>query len=95
MILSIFLFVLYPKSLHTNINIVHTYKPMILLTFSQCETLVAHPIINITGDLNDLSIHSEYDETDEVILGDSSSLNVSHVCQLCGTTFTKMHIHFS
>lgn len=27
---------------------------------------------NITGDLQNLSIHSEYDGTDEVVLGDGS-----------------------
>ena len=34
---------------------------------------------NITGDLSNLSIHSEYDGTDEVILGDGSTLAVSHI----------------
>ena len=34
---------------------------------------------NITGDLSNLSIHSEYDGTDEVILGDGSDLAVSHI----------------
>ena len=34
---------------------------------------------NITGDLSNLSIHSEYDGTDEVILGDGSSLAVLHI----------------
>jgi hypothetical protein len=37
---------------------------------------------NITGDLSNLSIHSEYDGTDEVILGDGSGLAVSHVGSL-------------
>ena len=31
------------------------------------------------GDLNNLSIHSEYDGTDKVILGDGSSLAISHI----------------
>ena len=34
---------------------------------------------NITGDLANLSIHSGYDGTDEVILGDGSGLTVSHI----------------
>ena len=37
---------------------------------------------NITGDLANLSIHSEYDGTDEVILGDGSGLTVSHIGSL-------------
>ena len=37
---------------------------------------------NITGDLSNLSIHSEYDGTDEVILGDGSGLAVSHIGSL-------------
>jgi hypothetical protein len=37
---------------------------------------------NITGDLFNLSIHSEYDGTDEVLLGDGSGLVVSHVGSL-------------
>jgi hypothetical protein len=37
---------------------------------------------NITGDLSNLSIHSEYDGTDEVLLGDGSGLVVSHVGSL-------------
>ena len=37
---------------------------------------------NITGDLANLSVHSEYDGTDEVILGDGSGLAVSHVGSL-------------
>ena len=36
---------------------------------------------NITGDLNNL-IHSEYDGTDEVVLGDGSGLTVSHIGSL-------------
>jgi hypothetical protein len=37
---------------------------------------------NITGDLSNFSIHSEYDGTDEVILGDGSGLAVSHIGSL-------------
>ena len=37
---------------------------------------------NITGDLSNLSIHFEYDGTDEVILGDGSGLAVSHIGSL-------------
>ena len=37
---------------------------------------------NITGDLSNLSIHSEYDGTDEVIFGDGSGLAVSHIGSL-------------
>ena len=37
---------------------------------------------NITSDLANLSIHSEYDGTDEVILGDGSGLTVSHIGSL-------------
>ena len=34
---------------------------------------------HITGDLTNLSIHNEYDGTDEIILGDGSGLTVSHI----------------
>lgn len=37
---------------------------------------------NITGDLANLSIHSEYDGTDKVIIGDGSGLPVSHISSL-------------
>lgn len=37
---------------------------------------------NITGDLVNLSIHSEYDGTDEVMLGDGTGLVVSHIGSL-------------
>ena len=37
---------------------------------------------NITGDLTNLSIHSEYDGTDEVVLGDGTGLVVSHIGSL-------------
>ncbi|KAJ0099019.1 hypothetical protein Patl1_20608 [Pistacia atlantica] len=36
----------------------------------------------ITGDLANLSVHSEYDGTDEVVIGDGSGLHVSHVGSL-------------
>jgi hypothetical protein len=37
---------------------------------------------NIIGDLKNLSIHSEYDGTDEVVIGDGSGLAVSHISSL-------------
>ena len=37
---------------------------------------------NITGDLKNLSIHSEYDGIDEVVIGDGSGLTVSHIGSL-------------
>jgi len=37
---------------------------------------------NITGDLAKLSVHSEYDGTDEVVIGDGSGLRVSHTGSL-------------
>jgi hypothetical protein len=37
---------------------------------------------NMTTDLSSLSIHSEYDGTDEVVIGDGSGLPVSHVGSL-------------
>ncbi|KAF5468576.1 hypothetical protein F2P56_012719 [Juglans regia] len=37
---------------------------------------------NITGDLSNLSIHSEYDGTDEVVLGDGTGLTISHIGSL-------------
>ena len=37
---------------------------------------------NIMGDLANLSIHNEYDGTDEVILGDGSGLTISHIGSL-------------
>ena len=37
---------------------------------------------NITSDLSNLSIHSEYDGIDEVILGDGSDLAMSHIGSL-------------
>jgi hypothetical protein len=46
---------------------------------------------NITGDLNNLSIHLEYDGTDEVVLGDGSGLTVSHIGSL---TLKSKHKNF-
>jgi len=43
------------------------------------DTTTSH---NITGDISNLSIHSEYDGTDEVILGNGSGLPVSHIDSL-------------
>ena len=37
---------------------------------------------NIIGDLANLSIHFEYNDTDEVVIGDGSGLHVSHVGSL-------------
>ncbi|KAF5462750.1 hypothetical protein F2P56_018733 [Juglans regia] len=37
---------------------------------------------NMTTDLSNLSIHSEYDGTDEVVIGDGSGLPISHVGSL-------------
>jgi hypothetical protein len=37
---------------------------------------------NITGDLAKLYVHLEYDGTDEVVIGDGSSLRVSHIGSL-------------
>lgn len=37
---------------------------------------------NITGDLANLYIHYEYDAPNEIILGDGSSLNISHISSL-------------
>ncbi|KAF5442060.1 hypothetical protein F2P56_037245 [Juglans regia] len=44
---------------------------------------------NITGDLAKLSIHSEYDGTDEVVIGDGSGLPVSHIGSLVFHTPTR------
>jgi hypothetical protein len=49
---------------------------------------------NITGDLQNLSIHSEYDGTDGVFLGDGTSLAVTHIGSLALPTPTKtFHLH--
>ena len=45
---------------------------------------------NITGDLNNLTIHSEYDGSDEVVLGDGSGLPVSHIGSLILKTNKKI-----
>ncbi|RVW15056.1 Retrovirus-related Pol polyprotein from transposon RE2 [Vitis vinifera] len=45
---------------------------------------------NITGDLQNLSIHSEYDGTDEVVLGDGSGLAISHIHK----TYVSRHVLF-
>jgi hypothetical protein len=37
---------------------------------------------NITSDLKNLSIHSEYDDTNEVVIGDGSGLTVSYIGSL-------------
>jgi len=43
------------------------------------DSAVSH---NITGDLNNLSIHSEYNGTDEVVLGNGLGLTISHIRSL-------------
>jgi hypothetical protein len=49
---------------------------------------------NITGDLQNLSVHSEYDGTDEVLLGDGTGLAVTHIGSLALPTPTKtFHLH--
>ena len=45
---------------------------------------------NITGDLNNLTINSEYDGSDEVVLGDGSCLSVSHKGSLILKTNKKI-----
>jgi hypothetical protein len=47
---------------------------------------------NIMGDLANLSVHSEYDGTDEVILGDGSGLAVSHIGSLALHSFNRTFI---
>lgn len=37
---------------------------------------------NILGDLQNLSIHSEYDNTNEVLLSDGTSLGITHIGSL-------------
>lgn len=55
------------------------------------ESTVSH---NITGDLQNLSIHFEYDDTDEVLLGDGTSLVVTHIGSLALPTSKKVfHLH--
>jgi hypothetical protein len=41
---------------------------------------------NILGDLQNLSIHSEYDNTDEVLIGDGTSLAITHIGSLASPT---------
>jgi hypothetical protein len=49
---------------------------------------------NITGDLQNLSIHSKYDGTDEVLLGDGTGLAVTHIGSLALPTPNKtFHLH--
>lgn len=44
----------------------------------------------MTRDLSNLSIHSEYDGTDEVVIGDESGLPVSHVGSLSFTSSNRI-----
>jgi hypothetical protein len=49
---------------------------------------------NITGDLQNLSIHSKYDGTDEVLLGDGTGLAVTYIGSLALPTPNKtFHLH--
>lgn len=48
---------------------------------------------NITGDLQNLSIHSKYDGTNEVLLGDGTSLAIKHIGSLALRTPNKT-FHF-
>lgn len=50
------------------------------------NSVVSH---NIIGDLVNLSIHYEYDNTDEVIFGDGTSLVVSHISSFALSTLNK------
>ena len=45
---------------------------------------------NITGDLSNLSIHSKYDGTNEVVLSDGSGLAVSHMVLWICTLLTEL-----
>lgn len=54
------------------------------------DTTASH---NITHDIANLSIHFEYGGTDEVILGDSSGLSVSHICSLILKSPQKISFH--
>ena len=47
---------------------------------------------NITGDLANLTVHSEYDGTDEVVIGDGSGLAVSHIGSLTLNSPTRTFI---
>ncbi|RVW63616.1 Retrovirus-related Pol polyprotein from transposon RE2 [Vitis vinifera] len=44
---------------------------------------------NITGDIKNLSIHSKYDGTDEVHLGDGTGLAVTHMARSTGTILLR------
>jgi hypothetical protein len=44
---------------------------------------------NITSDLANLSVHSEYDGIDEVVIRDGSSLQVTHVGSTTFPSFLK------
>lgn len=46
---------------------------------------------NITGDLNNLSIHLEYDATNKVMLSDGLSLTVSHM--IFNSKITQKNFH--
>ena len=49
---------------------------------------------NITGDIKNLSIHSEYDSTNEVLFGDGTGLTVTHIGSLALPTPKKIyHLH--
>ena len=49
---------------------------------------------NITGDLQNLSIHFEYDGIDEVLLGDGTGLTITHIGSLTLPKPTKtFHLH--
>jgi len=45
---------------------------------------------NMTTDLSNLTINSEYDGTDEVVIGDGSGLPVSHIGSLSLKTFNHV-----
>ena len=49
---------------------------------------------HINSDLTNLSIHSEYDGTDEVVIGDGSGLKVTHVGSMSLSSLSKsFHLH--
>uniref|UniRef100_A0A6N2KGW5 Retrovirus-related Pol polyprotein from transposon TNT 1-94-like beta-barrel domain-containing protein n=1 Tax=Salix viminalis TaxID=40686 RepID=A0A6N2KGW5_SALVM len=55
-------------------------QPIVLsMTEMATDSAASH---NMTGDLANLTIHSEYDGTDEVVIGDGTGLTVSHVGSL-------------
>ena len=57
------------------------------------DSMTSH---HITSDLTNLSIHNEYDGTDEIILGDGSGFTVSHIrsLELLITTQTTQKVLF-